>query len=433
MCLFWVLSRVHPKVWGAGVPEYQNVVVIGAGIVGVSTAIWLQRQGVAVTLIDREGPASGTSYGNAGILAAGAIVPVVTPGLWKKAPGMLLNPGQPLFLRWSYLPQLFPFLIQYMRNGSPARVEAIATALHTLLGDSPDQHQALTEGTDAADLIRPGSYLYGYTDRGARDADAYGWDLRAEKGATFRDLDSDALAAYDPALKGRFGHAVELVHHGVIVDPGLYVLKLAAHFEAQGGTISTATLTGFRRENGQATAAQTDQGDIPADGFVVTTGVWSQALAKSLGVEVPVESERGYHIEFHRPNIQLKGSVMVAKGKFAVSPMEGRMRAAGVVEFGGTKAGPSKAPFALLRKNIREIFPDLEFENTSEWMGHRPSTSDSLPVIGPSPKLPNVYFGYGHQHVGLTGGPKTGRWLAQMMTGAAVNEDLSAYSPARRS
>lgn len=413
-------------------PQATSVLVIGAGIVGVSAAIWLQRAGHRVTLLDRIGPAGGTSHGNAGVLASGSIVPVVVPGLLAKAPRMLLDPNQPLFLRWRHLPRLMPFLSRYLKNGTEAQVQRSARALATLLHDSPEQHLALARDTPAAAYVKPGSYLFGYSNKAAFDADSYGWDLRRQHGVAYRTLSAEDLPAHDPALAGRFGYGVECRGHGQIDDPGAYVAALAAHFVARGGTLQTGTLRNLTVENGAVTAALTDRGRITADSYVLTTGAWSGPLARKLGITVPLESERGYHVEFLDPSITLRSPVMVAEGKFVATSMRGRLRCAGVVEFGGLDAPPSRAPFDLLRRQIARLFPDLRHGDTVEWMGHRPATSDSIPVIGRTPRAANAYVGYGHHHIGLTGGPKTGRWLAQMVSGQPVNTDLSAYAPDRR-
>ena len=410
----------------------QHVVVIGAGIVGVSTAIWLQRAGVQVTLIDREGPAAGASQGNGGVLANIAVVPVTTPGLARRAPAMLFDPDQPLFLRWRYLPKLAPFLRHYMKASKDDRVQATSKALAQLLHDAPDQHHALAAETGAEKYIRRGAYLFGYPSKSVFEADGYAWQVRKARGYAWREVDGEALGEIDPALRGRFGWGIICDHHGQITDPGAYVRALASSFEAAGGTLSTATVAAFKESQGTALAVATDQGPVSADAFVLSTGAWSSPLARSVGVDVPLESERGYHVEFHNPSFTLRAPIMVAKGKFVVTPMDGRIRAAGVVEFGGLDAPPSKAPFDLLRRQMAELFPDLTYSHTTEWMGHRPAPADSIPVIGKSPRLNNVFLGFGHHHIGLTGGPKTGRWLAQMVTGAPGNEDLSLYSPSRR-
>ena len=216
----------------------QNIIVIGAGIVGISTAIWLQRDGHTVTVIDKEGPGSGASYGNAGVLSSGSLVPVTVPGLLRKAPQMLLNPNQPLFLKWSYLPKLLPFLWKYMKHANAKSVERISLGLNLLLHDAPDQHLALAMGTEAEKYIDTVDYLFGYADEAAMKADSFGWGIREQRGVNFVKLNAEAMADYDPVLKGRFGYGVQCKNHGKIKDPGAYVTKLAEHFVINGGTYS---------------------------------------------------------------------------------------------------------------------------------------------------------------------------------------------------
>lgn len=412
--------------------KQKTILVVGAGIVGVSAAIWLQRQGCSVTLIDRDGPASGTSHGNAGILASIAVVPVTVPGLLKKAPKMLFDPNQPLFLRWSYLPKLIPFLGRYLSNANDNSVQKISDALTELLHDCPDQHLALAKGTDAEKYIADVDYFFGYDNEKAFSSEKYVWKIRKDKGYSFDTQSAKELAEYDQNLAGRFGFGVRCKHHGKISDPGAYVKTLADDFVKQGGTITKASLTGFDIENGHCKAVNTDIGPITADQYIVTTGIWSSQFNDELGITVPMESERGYHIEFINPSITLRSPIMVASGKFVVNSMDGRMRCAGIVEFGGLTNERSKAPLQLLKKQMAQLFPDLKYDRIEEWMGHRPSTVDSLPVIGVSPKAENVKLGFGHQHIGLSAGPKTGRWLAGLAMNTAINTDLSAYAADRK-
>lgn len=409
----------------------QNILVIGAGIVGVSTAIWLQRDGHKVTLIDKIGPAAGASFGNAGVLATGSIIPVTVPGLIGKAPRMLFDPNQPLFLRWSYLPRLVPFLLRYLKNANARKVETTSTSLNYLLHDAPDQHLALAKGTPADAFFSFGDYLFGYDKKATFEAEHDAWAIRTRLGVDYTPLDADALAQFDPGLKGRFGFAVRCANHGAISDPGAYVTALADHFKDQGGVIASHEITGFEISDGQCTGVRTADGTLTADKYVLTTGAWSGQWQKALGITVPLESERGYHIEFVNPSITLHSPIMVVGGKFVVNSMNGRMRCAGVIEFGGLDAPASRAPFRLLKKQMAALFPDLTYDRIDEWMGHRPATADSLPVIGASPKAANVFVGYGHHHIGLTGGPKTGRWLAKLVTNAPINDDLSAFAPDR--
>ena len=411
--------------------DSKNILVIGAGIVGVSTALWLQRDGHTVTLIDKEGPAAGASQGNAGVLASGSLVPVTAPRLLKKAPGMLMSKNQPLFVRLAYLPKLIPFLLKYMKHANAQSVERISKGLSVLLHDSPDQHIALAQGTMAAQHIDTDDYLFGYADQAEFSADHFGWGIRERRGVDFEELDAGALAKYDPNLKGRFGYGVQCKNHGRIDDPGAYVTTLAEHFVTQGGTFLKTEVKGFNIHNAQCSGVVTVDGTLEADTYVLTTGAWSSEWQKELGVSVSMESERGYHIEYVNPSITLRSPLMVASGKFVVHSMTGRMRCAGVIEFGGLESGPSQAPIQLLKKQMADLFPDMTYDRIDEWMGHRPATADSLPVIGASPKADNIFLGYGHHHIGLSGGPKTGRWLAKLDTGVPINTDLSAYAADR--
>ena len=164
---------------------------------------------------------------------------------------------------------------------------------------------------------------------------------------------------------------------------------------------------------------------------MLATGAWSKTLGARLGLQIPLESERGYHLELWEPSVMPKSPVMVASGKFVMTPMEGRLRLAGIVEFGGLDAPASRAPFDLLKRQLKEVLPQLIWKHEKEWMGHRPAPADSIPAIGEVPGLRSAYLGFGHHHIGLTGGPKTGKLLAQIISGKTPNVDLGAYSPSR--
>jgi D-amino-acid dehydrogenase len=411
--------------------ERKTIAIIGAGIVGVSTAIWLQRDGHDVVLIDKAGPAEGASFGNGGILASCSCVPVTGPGLMKRAPGMLLSPNQPLFMRWSYLPRLAPWLMRYMSHANAKDTRRIANAVAGIVGDSLNDHQAMAAGTGAEKWIVPSEYAYIYNNRAHFNEDAFGWGLRRENGFVWDELEGDAFRAWSDVFASELNFAARLTDHGRIAVPGQYVKDLAAHVVAQGGKLIKADVSDVARENGAVTGVRAGGETIPCDAVVVAAGVWSGPLAKKLGISVPLEAERGYHIELWEPNFMPPAPVMVASGKFVVTPMEGRLRFAGVVEFGGTEAGPSRAPLELLKKNGIAAFPGLKWKEMTEWVGFRPAPADSIPVIGEIPGLKGAYTGFGHHHIGLTGGPKTGRLLAQMIAGRQPNVDVSVYSPAR--
>ena len=215
----------------------ETIAVIGAGIVGVSAAVWLARDGHKVLLLDRLAPGEAASYGNAGVLASCSVVPVTVPGLIGKAPGMLLNSESPLFLRWSYLPRLMPWLLRYLSHCRTEETERIAAALTPIIGDSLEQHQALARGTPAERWIAPSDYVFAYRDRAAFEADKLIWRLRGENGFNWDLLEGDALGDYEPALGPDFRCGVRLPGHGHIKDPGRYVKDLATHLESLGGEI----------------------------------------------------------------------------------------------------------------------------------------------------------------------------------------------------
>ena len=279
--------------------------------------------------------------------------------------------------------------------------------------------------------MHPSDYLHLYRSRAAFEADAFAWGLRRAHGFRWEELEGAALRAYDPMLGDEDGFAARLPDHGRISDPGAYVKALAAHVEAGGGRILRARVEDLARDGGRVTGMRAGGETIACDAAVIATGVWSRPLAARLGLDVPLESERGYHLELWEPSAMPRAPVMVAAGKFVATPMEGRLRLAGIVEFGGLQAGPSRAPFDLLRRSVRAAFPRLSWAREVEWMGHRPAPADSIPVIGEAPGLRGAWLGFGHHHVGLTGGPRTGRLLAQMICGAQPNVDVGAYSPSR--
>ena len=412
--------------------DTSDILVIGAGIVGVSTAIWLQRSGVSVTLIDRDEPGSATSYGNAGILASASVIPVPTPGILKKVPGMLLNPNKALFLKWSQLPRLLPFFYKYLFNSNSDSVFKISNALSYILYDTVEQHLEISKGTNAENYITTNDLIFGYSDKIAFENDGYSWDLKRKHGHKFSSLSRDDLAKYDKNLKNKFGFAVKCMNHGTISDPGVYISELFKSFVNKGGKFLKAEVKDILFDNFRNPIyLNTNNGDISCNKIVLTAGVWSAGLAKKLGVKIPLTSERGYHVEYHSPNIKFKAPVVISDSKFIIHSMQGRLRCAGLVEFGGIFQPESSHPFKLIEKKIETLFPQLKYERKTYWMGHRPSTTDSLPVIDISPNYNNVWLGYGHQHIGLSAGPKTGKILSEIILSKNTNRDLSRFSASR--
>jgi len=407
----------------------KTVLVIGAGITGVSSAEWLRREGLDVTLIDRirPGDPEQTSYGNGGVLARCAIVPVSTPGLLTKAPKMLLDPCSPLFMRWSYLPRLLPWLLPFLRNSSLARTRKIVAALDPLTSDSVDQHIALAKGTGAEQFIATGEYTYLYRNRKDFEGDAFGMGLRREHGYQIMERDRDALAAIDPALNPDYGFGAVFKDHGWITSPGKYMTALAESFQRSGGHFRQGEVVDI----GDGTATLAGGEILRADKLVLATGAWSKRLADKFGLKVPLETERGYHLMLHGTNHAPPHPYMVADAKFVATPMEDGFRCAGIVEFGGLDAPASKPPVDLLRNRIRQVYPALTWQSEDVWLGHRPSTIDSLPMLGPVPALPDIIFAFGSQHIGLTIGPRLGRMVRDMVMGRSTDIDMAPYAPGR--
>ena len=409
----------------------EHVVIVGAGIVGVSAGLWLRRFSDAqVTLIDRLDPGEGTSHGNAGVLAACAVVPVTGPGLVAKAPKMLLDPEYPLFLRWGYLPKLLPWLLKYLGHANEAETRRIAKGLAPIVADSVDQHKALVAGTGLEAWVNESDYSYAYASRADFEAERFSWSLRRDAGFEPVFREGAEVQAFEPALGPGVGFLATLRDHGYIADPGGYVKAIAQAFEKAGGRILRAEIRDVDLSGGQVRAVLTDQGPIACDRMILATGVWSKPLMAKLGVNVALESERGYHIVFEEATGGPSHPIMVQAGKFAATPMTQGLRCGGVLEFGGLEAGPRRAPLDLLRRKAKAAFPGLRCKSEIEWMGHRPATSDSLPVIG-QVGTTGVFAAFGHHHIGLTGGPKTGRLVASLVANRPPNTDPSAYAPKR--
>ncbi len=357
-------------------------------------------------------------------------MPVTGPGLITKAPGMLMNRDYPLFLRWGYLPRLLPWLVKYLGHANDADTRRIARGLVSVIGDSVDQHRTLVAGTGAEDWVTQSDYSFAYANRAAFEAESYTWSLRREAGFEPVLREGAQVQAFDPSLGPDIGFLATMPEHGYIRDPGGYVKALAAVFEGMGGVIRRAEIRDFELEGGAVRAVLTDQGAVPCDRVVLATGVWSKPLMGKLGLKVPLESERGYHIVFEGATGGPSHPMMIAAGKFVATPMTQGLRCAGIVEFGGLEAPASKAPFGFLRRHARRAFPNLKAVGEIEWMGHRPAPADSLPLIGEVGQS-GVFTGFGHHHIGLTGGPKTGRLIAGLIAGQPTNIDLSPFDPNR--
>lgn len=405
-----------------------HVTIIGAGIVGVSCAAFLQRQGYGVTIIDRLEPGLGTSFGNAGSVSPSAILPVAMPGMMKKLPGWLLDPLGPLTIRWSYLPFLTPWLLRFLRHASRDECVRVATAMRSLMETVFDDYNEILEGDTFRQLIRRNGCLYVYDSKEELAAAKWSLDVRRNLGAAMDEIGESEIRQLEPALNRRFQHGIFAPDNGSTIDPHLLVRAIADQVRANGGTILQAEVLDVEIGPEGPVALQTTQGRVPVDRLVLAAGAWSGKLARKLGSKVPLETQRGYHVTYAQPDIEVHRTVMWNTRSVFVNPMDCGLRIAGTVELAGLSAAPNYARADRLNEIAQELFPDLNTATKSKWMGHRPCLPDSLPVIDRSPKYSNTVFAFGHQHVGICSGGPTGRHVANLVSGRPATIDLSPFS-----
>ncbi len=413
----------------------RRVGVIGAGMVGVCAASWLQRDGHSVFLIETGEPGHGASFGNAGCFNGSSVTPMSMPGVIRNAPRWLMDPVGPLSLRWSYLPTIAPWLVRFMRAGTPERVHAQAHALRSLVGPTLEALQPLISAAGAEDLVHRLGHLYVYRSAESLGKDHFAWELRRENGVEIDEFDADELRQLEPSLSRDYVRGVLVRENGHTSNPLKLVERLLEHFLRSGGELVRARAHGFRLDGRRLTAIQTNTGDLPADAAIVCAGAYSKPLAASLGDRVPLETERGYHLMIADPEVMPRIPTADADGKFVATPMDTGLRFAGTVELAGLAASPDWRRARVLLAQGRKMLPGLAAfhpeERISVWMGHRPSLPDSLPVIGPSRVTPDVVYAFGHGHVGMTAAPMTGKLVADLVADRPPSIDIAPFAAGR--
>jgi len=413
----------------------KRVGVIGAGMVGVCTASWLQRDGHSVFLIEAGEPGRGASFGNAGCLNGSSVTPVSMPGVIRNVPRWLFDPLGPLSLRWSYLPVIAPWLLRFMRAGTLEKVRAQARALRPLLGPTLEALKPLVRAAGADDLVHRLGHLYVYRSVESLAKDRLAWMLRRENGVEIDEFDADELRQLEPALSRDYVRGLLVRENGHTSNPLGLVQRLLEHFLRSGGELVRARAYGFRLEGGRLAAIQTDCGDLAASAAVVCAGAYSKPLAAAIGDRVPLETERGYHLMISDPESMPRIPTADADGKFVATPMDTGLRFAGTVELAGRAAPPDWRRARILLTQGRKMLPGLAVshpeERISMWIGHRPSLPDSLPVLGPSRASPDVIYAFGHGHVGMTAAPMTGKIVADLIAGRLPAIDISPFAPGR--
>lgn len=406
--------------------QQRDTAVIGAGIVGSCSAAYLQRKGFAVTLIDRHPPGSQTSFGNAGSLSPSAILPVSMPGMLKRVPSWLMDADGPLRIRWRYAPTVAPWIWKFLQYGKPDEVRAIAKAMYALMSGTFEDYEPLIRQARLQDLVRRNGCLYVYDNVDEMAAARFGIELRRENGARLDEIDEAALRQMEPSLNRRFTRALYAPDNGSILDPGAFTSGIAQSISDQGGEILRGDVTellpeenGIRLNVGGAYRT--------FENVVIAAGAWSAKLARQLGDNPPLESQRGYHATVNDPNVSPSRTVMWPARNLMTNPMAVGLRFAGTVEFAGLQTEPDMRRADALVRLGSEMYPQLETSNVSQWMGHRPCLPDSLPVIGSSQKDTRVYYAFGHQHVGMCAGAPTGRMVAELVAGEPPAVDPTPF------
>jgi len=409
----------------------QRVVVVGAGIVGVVSALYLLRDGNEVTLIDRDDPGEGCSFGNAGLLARSSFVPMANASTFKSVPKWLLDPGGPLSIRWSYLPKLLPWLFRYIRSGLFDDLDANARALHVLTDPCVDLYRRLADEAECGDLVRESDYLQVYRTEAAFHKAADDMNIRRKFGMRIDDIDATTIRELEPNLSAEYQYGYHIHDHAYVTDPGGLVKALAGLFCREGGILKKASVDDIKGGVSDTCQVITSEGVIECDKVVLAAGAFSARLTAKTGVKLPMDTERGYHITCPNPGPCLSRPVMEGDRKFLTTPMSMGLRFAGTVELGGLDAEPNPRRVDVLTRHAKRMIDGLDTKNATTWMGFRPTLPDSLPVIGLSPRHPNIVYAFGHQHLGLTCAPKTGHLVADLVAGRAPNIDITPYSAKR--
>lgn len=409
-----------------------RVIVVGAGIVGLCVAWYLARGGAAVTVLDRDGPGEGTSSGNAGAISAGSVAPLAMPGVLKQVPSMLLDPKGALHIPARYWPAALPWLWRFVLSAKPERVQEIANGMATLLHGAEDRHREILAAEGALDLIQDNGQLYLYRDAAHLAKDDAAWALRRQHGLNMRVLDRAGILALEPGVAETYTTGVFLPDQGHCVNPLRHARTVARGIERMGGVIRRATVEALVTDGPRITGVRANGETLHADQVVLAAGAWSAKLLAPLGIHIPLESQRGYHIMLPDPGIMPCRPLVPADRKAFITPMEGGLRIAGTVEFGGTEAPPNAARAALLLEDLLKVYPQARTEGAQpHWMGHRPCLPDTLPVMGPVQAHPGLWCAFGHGHLGLTASAPTGALMAAAMLGPTPNTDLSPFAAER--
>jgi D-amino-acid dehydrogenase len=405
-----------------------DVVVLGAGIVGVSIALHLQKRGRSVLLVDRRKPGLETSFGNAGLIQREGVYPYGFPHDFGALLRYALNNTTDAHYHLSALPRIAPFLFQYWMHSRPRRHEAIARMYAPLIERSVTEHMALAEEADAMHLIRPTGWMKVFRTKKVleeeiRDAE----EVKRDFGVNFDALDTRAVAEREPHLKVEVAGGVHWTDPASVSDPHGLTMAYVGLFERLGGRLAAGDARTLEETAG-GWRVRTEDGPVEAGAAVVALGAWADVVTTRLGYRLPLAVKRGYHMHY-RPegNAVLNRPTLDFERGYFLAPMVAGIRLTTGAEFANRDAPKTPVQLARAEPVARSFFPLGERVDPEPWMGMRPCTPDMMPIIGPAPKHKNLWFGFGHAHHGLTLGPVTGHLLADMITGEKPFVDPSPY------
>lgn len=408
-----------------------DTIVLGAGIVGTSVALHLAKRGRSVVLVDRRGPGEETSYGNAGLVERASLYPVAFPRKISALVEVALGRNPGANYHWDALVRLVPWMFAYWRASAPARLLDYARHMEKLLAFTVDEHDKLASAAGASHFFREGGWLKLYRTAAGLDVERSEFPLAQSYGLSAREISVDEALAMEPSLRPVFNGAVIWSDPHSVSSPGGVTQAYAAHFAELGGQVRRGDARTLARL-GSGWSVMTDEGSVEAPEVVVALGPWAMDLLRPFGISLPLQVKRGYHMHYHAEgNASLSRPVLDEEGGYVITPMVGGIRLTTGVEFARRDA--PKTPVQLDKTEVlaRGLFPLGARAEPEPWMGSRPAFPDMLPVIGPAPGQNGMWLAIGHQHLGFTLGPITGRLLAEMMNGEVPCTDPAPFSADR--
>ena len=402
--------------------------VVGAGVQGVCTALFLQKKGYQVILFDRDQPINSASYGNAGHFSPYASVPLNRTDIVSDVPTMLLSSRGPLALKWNYVPKMIPWFLKFLLNCRQERMMHTAKNMHQILDQSLPAFDELFEEINLEGLVENKGILYVWTDKNLKSRELE-IKIREELGVKQQLVNSKEIHDLEPNLKPFYHGGVYYDYARHARNPRKILTKLLENFINKGGKFLKLNIQDINFDEDKPVIRSETQRFI-FDKLVIACGAFSKKLTDKLHEQIPLDTERGYHVHFKDCDHLISRPVVHANRAFGLTPMEQGLRVVGTIEFGGLDNPLSKSRIKNLILNANDMLEGLP-EHKDEWLGFRPSLPDFLPVIGPSKNYKNVFYSFGHHHLGWTLGAISGKIVSMMIANENTNLNLKPYSSLR--